>query len=58
MNGMLTANCTSCHELDKVTAARKDKDGWVDQVEMCTSGGLDSEDAEKIVEFLAEKYGE
>jgi cytochrome c5 len=56
---LVEASCTECHEMDTVTGAKMSHADWAAQVEGCMSGkDLDEEDAEKIVGYLATKYGE
>lgn len=55
---LVKASCTECHEMGKVSGAKKSEDDWFAQVEMCMDGkGLSEEDTEKIVGYLAKEYG-
>jgi cytochrome c5 len=56
---VMEASCVACHEIEKVTAAKKSADDWEAQVEMCTEADpLEEADAKVLLEYLAKTYGE
>ena len=56
---IIQASCTSCHGAEKVESASMSREGWEQQVEMCTSDApLPEETAAKLIAYLAEKHGE
>jgi hypothetical protein len=55
---LLVDRCTRCHNLDRVTSAKWDADGWKATVERMVSKGavLTDEEAKVLIEHLAETY--
>src|ERR1035438_5306082 len=51
--------CLGCHELDVVTASRRTKIGWQQNVEDMISRGAEGSDQEmaEVVEYLTKFYG-
>lgn len=55
---LLSERCTACHGLERITSAKQDADGWKATVDRMISKGavLTAEEAQVLVEYLAEKY--
>lgn len=56
---LVTRSCAGCHELEVVTAARKDRAGWQTCVrDMVRLGAkLKGEETEKVVAYLVKNFG-
>jgi competence ComEA-like helix-hairpin-helix protein len=52
-------SCISCHSVETVTKSRNTADGWADVVSRMIGRGaeISDDDAETVVEYLAEHYG-
>jgi len=56
---LLEERCTTCHNLERTTSARKTRDEWEKTVIRMVSKGaeLNEEEQEILIEYLAETYG-
>jgi hypothetical protein len=56
---LVIEKCTTCHDLERVPAKRRDKYGWEDLVDNMRSRGAEmtAEERQKIVDYLTAHYG-
>ena len=54
---LLATSCVSCHELTKVTEAKKSRDDWAAQLEACAQGVFDEEQTASLLDHLEKTYG-
>ena len=52
---LVQERCTSCHNLDPIDSANKDRDGWEETVDQMISRGAQVNDAEReaVIEYLS-----
>ena len=57
---LLQERCTVCHDLVRVTGAKKDRAGWEQSVDRMIGKGaeLNAEERDVLIGYLAEIYGE
>lgn len=56
---LLQERCSTCHNLDRVKSATRNKEQWTATVERMISKGAKLNDAEKsvVIEYLVKTYG-
>jgi len=56
---LLEERCTICHGLNRVTQSQKTRDEWEQSVIRMVEQGarLDSDEQERLIDYLAETYG-
>jgi hypothetical protein len=56
---LVVEKCSTCHDLDRIPARRRDRYGWEDVVDSMRSRGAEISDEErtKIVDYLNAHYG-
>ncbi|MBN1815479.1 MAG: hypothetical protein JXA14_26840 [Anaerolineae bacterium] len=56
---LLQERCATCHDLVRVTGAKKDRAGWAQSVDRMIGKGAQLSDEERVVliDYLAEMYG-
>jgi cytochrome c1 len=56
---LLAERCTSCHGLDRVTSARKEREEWAQVIARMAGRGAELSEAEQAVllDYLAQTYG-
>lgn len=56
---LLTERCTSCHNLDRVTGAPREREEWAQVIARMVGRGAELSDAEQaiLLDYLAQTYG-
>ena len=59
MKKLVERACTSCHSIEMVTTAQKDKDEWTDVIRNMVSYGAEVKEAQVpvLAEYLTKHYG-